>query len=69
MTDGCGVSNLALHKAIRDQIGLQEIPTAFQCRVAGGKVTVFFVFIVKAFRLTFYCLHSGHVDSGPGLEL
>ncbi|KAF5357710.1 hypothetical protein D9758_007515 [Tetrapyrgos nigripes] len=37
MTDGCGVANLALQKVIRDQIGLQEIPTAFQCRVAGGK--------------------------------
>ncbi|KAK7471173.1 hypothetical protein VKT23_002583 [Stygiomarasmius scandens] len=37
MTDGCGLSNLALHKAIRDQAGCQELPTVVQCRVYGGK--------------------------------
>ncbi|THU89976.1 hypothetical protein K435DRAFT_276844 [Dendrothele bispora CBS 962.96] len=37
MTDGCGLSSLALNKVIRDQTGRQEMPTVIQCRVYGGK--------------------------------
>ncbi|ESK86536.1 hypothetical protein Moror_9807 [Moniliophthora roreri MCA 2997] len=37
MTDGCGFGNLSLFKAIQERFGLEELPCAIQCRVAGSK--------------------------------
>ncbi|KAF5331032.1 hypothetical protein D9619_005263 [Psilocybe cf. subviscida] len=37
MTDGCGLSTKIIHRSILNQLGLHDIPTAMQFRLAGCK--------------------------------
>ena len=37
MNDGCAMMSLALAQAIQEQLGLSELPTAFQGRIGGAK--------------------------------
>ncbi|KAK7042969.1 hypothetical protein VNI00_008706 [Paramarasmius palmivorus] len=42
MTDGCGFGNRSLFKAIQEKFGLEEMPCAVQCRIAGSKGMIVF---------------------------
>lgn len=45
MTDGCGFINLQAMHMLHEKLGLwKEAPSAIQCRLAGAKVLLFYLY-------------------------